>query len=218
MPRKQDPLQKLIAAAMDLAAARPWHEIGYREIAAAAGLRLDEAYELAPGKTAVLEALSRHCDRAVLSEPAAVEDGSARDRLFDVLMRRFDALRPWRAGLASVAQSSARDPAALLCAAQSIGRSMRGMLLAAGLEPRGVAGIAQVKALSAVWIATLRDFLRDESEDLSPTMAALDARLRRLESLIRRMPFRRREQASEDPLNAAPESPDAGEAARGAGA
>lgn len=214
MARKQDPLEKLIEAAMELAAERPWHEVGYREIVSAAGLRLDQAYELAPGKTAILDALARHCDRAVLSEPAAVEDGSVRDRLFDVLMRRFDALRPWRAGLASVVQSAARDPAALLCGAQSVGRSMRGMLLAAGLEPRGLAGIAQVKALSAVWIATLRDFLRDESEDLSPTMAALDGRLRRLESLIGRMPFRRRGRAAEDPLNEPP-APPAGEAAAG---
>ncbi len=191
MARKQDPLEKLVAAAMEQAAGRPWHEIGYREIVAAAGLRLDQAYGLAPNKSAILEAMARQADRAVLSEPAALEEGTARDRLFDVLMRRFDALRPWRAGLASVVQSSGRDPGTLLCGAQSLGRSMRAMLLAAGLEPRGFKGLVQVKTLSAVWLATLRDFLKDESEDLSPTMAALDARLRRLESLLRRLPFRR---------------------------
>lgn len=199
MARKQDPLNKLVAAAMQLASERPWQEVGYREIVAAAGLKLDQAYELAPSKTAILDALSRQADRAVLAEPAAVEDGSVRDRLFDVLMRRFDALRPWRAGLASVVQASGRDPATLFCGAQAVGRSMRAMLLAAGLDARGLGGIVQVKALSAVWLATLRDFLRDESEDLSPTMAALDGRLRRLEGMIRRMPFRRR---------AAPEAPE----------
>src|SRR5690606_36093379 len=106
----REELRRLVDAAMELAAQRPWGEVTYRQIVATAGLRLDEAHRLASDKGAILAALARQADRAVLAEPAAIEDGSARDRLFDVLMRRFDQLRPYRAGLASVAASAGRDP------------------------------------------------------------------------------------------------------------
>lgn len=204
MAPKTDPTDKLIKAAMTLAAERPWQEIGYREISAAAGLRLDQAYAAAPSKSAILEALSRRADMAVLAEPAASEDGTARDRLFDVLMRRFDALRPWRQGLASVAAAAGRDPAVALCGAGAVGRGMRAMLLAAGVPVAGLSGLVKVKGLSAIWLATLRDFLRDDSEDLGRTMASLDAKLRRVEGWLDRCSGRRRRAAGDEAAASAP--------------
>lgn len=206
MARKTDPARKLISAAMELATLRPWHEIAYRDIVTAAGLKLDEAYELAPSKAAILTALSRLADQAVLAEPAAFEEGTARERLFDVLMRRFDALKPYRAGLASVVSSSARDPAAALAGACAVDRAMGAMLTAAGISAEGLRGALRSKALSGIWLATLRDFLRDETEDLSHTMAALDRRLARAEALAGR--FHRRPPAATAAAEATkPEAP-----------
>jgi hypothetical protein len=55
------------------------------------------------------------------------------------------------------------------------------MLEAAGLSASGLRGEMRVKGLVAVWLWTLRAWQADESEDLSVTMAALDAALRRAE-------------------------------------
>ena len=207
---KREELRRLIDAAMSLAAARPWSEITYREIVATAGLKLDEAHRLAPEKGAILAALSRQADRAVLAEPAAVEDGSARDRLFDVLMRRFDQLKAYRAGLASVASAGGRDPSLALGLAASVACSMQAMLVAAGISTEGIVGALRVKGTAAIWAGTFRTFLRDESDDLSETMASLDRKLRRAESFLQRFswsPARHRTQDSEPPPAAAPEDP-----------
>ena len=58
---------------------------------------------------------------------------------------------------------------------------MRWMLEAAGIPTRGIRGELRVKGLVAVWLWTLRAWRADDSEDLSATMAALDAALRRAE-------------------------------------
>ncbi len=208
---KSTPARRLTAAAMDLAAIRPWHEITWREIAAAAGLTLDTAHELAPNKAAILELLSRQADQAILAAPAAAGDGSARDRLFDVAMRRFDALKPHRRGLASVAASAAREPSTALAALCSVGRASRALLVAAAIPTEGVAGTLRAKGMSAIWLAAMRSFLADESDDLSATMATLDKQLRRAEGLLARLTPRRRQAAAEaagdePPPSAAPET------------
>jgi len=201
-------LKRLVDAAMTLAAQRPWSEIGYREIVAAAGLRLDEAWRLAADRRAILAALSRQADAAVLAEPAALEDGSARDRLFDVLMRRFDALKPYRAGLASVANAAGREPTQSLAMLCQLACSMQAMLVAAGISTEGLAGRLRVQGLVAIWAAAFRRFLRDETPDLSETMASLDEKLRRAERWIERCSWRAPRARAE---TAEPPPPPAGE-------
>jgi len=192
MTEKHDREAKLIAAAMDLAAETPWQDVTYAEIVARSGLSLAEAYATAPTGFAILQALSRQADRSVLAEPAERDEGDARDRLFDVLMRRFDALQPYRGGLASVAYAYRRKPASAAGLSGNLLCSMRAMLLAAGLETDGLRGALRVKGLTAIWVATMRTFLQDDSEDLSRTMASLDSQLRRAERMLRYLPTRDR--------------------------
>ena len=54
---------------------------------------------------------------------------------------------------------------------------------AAGVSTSGLRGQLRVRGLIAVWMWTLRAWERDERADLSGTMAALDAALRRADRL-----------------------------------
>ena len=191
-PSLQD---RMVDAALALAAERPWQEVSLREIAEASGLPLAEAYRCGASKQAILEAFLRRIDATVLAEGAMEpEEGSARDRVFDILMRRFDALQPYRKALASILLAQTRDPASALAGLAALQRSMTWMLEAAGLEAEGLRGLARTRGLTLLYLATLRTWLRDESLDLAKTMAALDGYLRRLEALLRRLPRRRDEE------------------------
>lgn len=189
------PAERLIEAALGLAAERAWHDIALAEIAEAAGLPLVEAYQTFPSKAALLDDFVRGVDIAVLADPTlgedwAAEESNARDRLFDVLMLRFDALGPNRAALGNLLYDQARDPLAGLAGLCRLRRSMAAMLEAARLPSAGCRGRLRVKGLMAIYLATLRVWLRDDTSDLAKTMAALDGQLRRVEALIGRLPAR----------------------------
>jgi hypothetical protein len=106
---------------------------------------------------------------------------TARDRLFDVMMRRYDALRPHRPALAALRRAGARDPLLTLALAPPLRRSMAAMLEAAALSSDGLNGALRQNGLLAIHYIVSRVFDRDETGDLSKTMAALDGRLKMAE-------------------------------------
>lgn len=178
---------RVFEAALKLAAERGWSAIALADIAAAAELSLADLYAAYPSKSAILEALSRDVDRQVLAGAEIEATETPRDRLFDVLMKRFDVLAAHRDGLAAIARDARRDPVMVLCGAGQLLRSMAAMLEAAGISSAGLAGALRTKGLAGIYLATLRDWFRDDTADKARTMAALDARLRRAESWAQRL-------------------------------
>ncbi|XKH36586.1 hypothetical protein ACIU1J_14390 [Azospirillum doebereinerae] len=134
------------------------------------------------GRADLLAAVSRVADATVLAGDTPADPAeSPRDRLFDIMMRRFDALRPFREGLRAVLRDLPGEPATALAFLCPFGRSMAWMLRGAGIDPDRRGGSAQVAALAAIQARVLRVYLDDDSADLSRTMAALDTELKRAE-------------------------------------
>ncbi|HZT50923.1 MAG TPA: TetR family transcriptional regulator [Stellaceae bacterium] len=190
-PADRSPEARLIDAALTLAARQGWRRTSLAEIANEAGLKLHEAYALHRSKGAILLAFTRRIDAAVLAGADATGD-SARERLFDTLMRRFDALKPYKDGVRAILRDSVGHPAALL-ALPVLRRSMAWMLEASGISTAGCRGRLVADGTAALYLSVLRVFLADDSEDLGRTMAALDRALRRAEGLCRFVPTARRE-------------------------
>lgn len=169
----------LVASGFALIAEHGWSRFSVAEAARAAGIGLDVARLRMPDRCAFLMCFGRMADAHALH--GAAMEGSPRDRLFDLLMRRIDMLQIHRAGVLALLRGLPGDPpAALLLAAASL-RSMGWMLEGAGISARPPLGPLRAKALLAVWLWTLRAWERDASEDLAPTMAALDQALARAE-------------------------------------
>jgi AcrR family transcriptional regulator len=160
--------------------------IALRDVAEAAGLTLAELYRLYPDKAALVAAFLGRIDAEVLAgAPAHGDpDETARDRLFDAMMRRYDALKPHRAALRSIRTAATRDPVLALAVGPALRRSMAAVLEAAAVPSDGIAGALRQKGLLAISLAVARTFERDESADLSKTMAALDNRLKTAERWI----------------------------------
>lgn len=174
---EQDFDAALIAAAFTLAAERGWARFSLADAARASGLSLAETRSRFPSKRALLARFGVLLDRAALA--ASPDEAPVRDRLFDLLMGRFDAMKPHRLGLRALGRHLPCDPALALYLACSTRRSMAWMLSAAGVETSGLRGALRVRGLIAVWLWGVRAFDGDESEDLSATMAAVDTALGR---------------------------------------
>lgn len=181
--------ERLIEAALGLAAETGWQQLSLAAAAQRAGVSLVSAYEACPDKRALFDGIIGRLDRRVLRDgPAAAED-SPRDRLFEILMRRFDALQADRAGMVAILRGLPMDPLAALAAAPALARSAAWILEAAGLSAQGIVGFVRVKAIALVYLAALRVWLNDDSPDMARTMAMVDRGLREAEGLARRCPF-----------------------------
>jgi AcrR family transcriptional regulator len=181
-PAAADDAARIIDAAMAQIPLAGWRRLSLAAIAAAAGLPILRVYRSFSSKHAILRGFFRRIDEAVLTDPPAAEDGEhPRDRLFDLMMRRFDALRPYKPALEVLRRELPADPPSMLVAGGTLLRSVRWMLEAAGIASGGVRGAVAVKLTAAAYVAAARVWYHDESPDLGQTMAALDARLRRVE-------------------------------------
>lgn len=150
-----------------------------------------------PGRTAALLRFGALADQAALD--ALQPEGAPREKLFDLLMARFDQLQQHRDGVLALISALRTDPAlaALLWGATL--RSMRWMLDAAGVPTGGIVGVLRVHGLAAVWAYALRAWERDEGADLPATMAAVDRGLDRAMQAEAMLPGHRSEAAPEPP-------------------
>jgi len=169
----------LLTAAFDQAALTGWRSLSIVEAARSADLPLDRARTRFPGPAAVLLRFGLMADQAALVDIPI--EPLARDRLFDLLMRRFDTLQQHRDGVLALLRDLPFDPGLALLLSGATLRSMAWLLEAAGVSAQGFRGKLRAQGLVAVWLYALRAWKDDSSPDLSGTMAALDKALDRAE-------------------------------------
>jgi AcrR family transcriptional regulator len=171
------PKETIVDALMALAAERDYGSIGLGDIAERAGVSLSNLHDFYASKGAILADFIRRIDQAAL-EKGAPEGSEARDRLFDMMMRRFDALVPYRAAVRRIASAACRDPMLARKLHRLGRRSQAWMLEAAGIHRSGIVHDLAIEGAALVHADAMRAFL-DDGPDLSRTMAALDRGLTR---------------------------------------
>lgn len=181
------PEDAALDAALRLAETRKWSAISLPEIAEEAGLSLADMLRAAPSKPALMAAFARRVDGAMLAAKID-EDGSVKDKLFEILMRRFDALAPHKAAVKNMLADLPRDPGTAICALPALLRSMRWAAEAAGVRTATPLAPLKINALAIAYLAALRVWRDDDSADAAKTMAALDKSLGRLEALASSFP------------------------------
>jgi len=180
---------RIVDAALALVARRGWRDVSLAEIAVEAGGSLADVHAAFRSKAAILAAFVDRIDDAVLAgtDPDATGE-PVRDRLMDAVLRRLDALKPYKESVRALLRDGGGDPLAGLCGAARLMRSMAWTLEAAGVSSAGLLGCARVKGLAAIYLSTVRVWLADDSEDSARTMAHLDRRLQQAERLLAWLP------------------------------
>jgi AcrR family transcriptional regulator len=191
---------KLIEAFMALLAERSFEGIGFGDISARAGVSLAQCRAAFGSTMAILAAHSKEIDEKVLAGlDADLADELPRERLFDVLMRRLEALAAHKGAVRSLMRSARRNPPLGLALNTLAVRSMQWMLAAADINATGAGGALRAQALALLYASTLRTWVDDDDPGLARTMAVLDRELARaarcaglLDNLCRLAPFRHR--------------------------
>lgn len=172
--------EKIVAAFFELLGEQPYEEIGFGDIAARAGLTLIDVRDEFGSAIEIIAAHMKQIDRAVLAggDPELAEE-PARERLFDVLMRRFEALAPQKAAVRSLLRSAETNPPLALALNALAVRSQQWMLTAADVGAAGPIGMMRAQGLALLYARVLRTFVREDDPALPRTMAALDRDLGR---------------------------------------
>ncbi len=169
-------------------AAHGWRDATPAAAGVLAGATTDEVAAVLPDRWSALAAFGRRLDRAALAEAASDRDASVRDRLFALLMARFDAAEDHKAAVRLVGEAARRDPVLAAYLLASLSLSTARIARAAGVETGGWLGPLRVEALAALVMQVSRTWLDDTDTDLAATMKALDTVLERAERWAAKLP------------------------------
>lgn len=176
--------ERAVLAALKLAGEKGWNEIAMDDIAGEAGLKPDEMRRHFLDRFDILSAYGGMIDKQVLDAfPAIEESVPPRDRLFDIMMERFDVLNEQRKGVKAILRDLCADPGQAVTSLPHLGHSMGRMLQAAGINTEGCKGALKIIGLTGIYLKTLRVWKDDNSADMAQTMACLDKALCRAEGM-----------------------------------
>jgi AcrR family transcriptional regulator len=165
---------------MALLAEKRFEQIGFGDIAAQAGVSLAVARTEFGSTLAILAAHMKELDRKVLAgEEKDMAEEPPRERLFDVLMRRIEAMAPYREATRSLMKSVSCNPGLAFALNALAVRSQTWMLTAAGIDAAGPRGMIRAQGLAGLFASVLRTWVDDDDEGLARTLAALDRALAR---------------------------------------
>lgn len=196
--KKVDPVHDVLAlkiriaeAALAVAADQGWQNTGLSDIARAAEISMRDLVAVVEDRTDILRLIGRMVDRKVaenVSLTPSVET-SARDKLFDLFMDRYDVLNDYRHGIIAIVDGFKYDPKQVLVSLPHLCTSISLMLEMADVDTSGAMGAVRVTGMSAIYLKVLRVWVDDDSPDMAKTMAALDKHLERAEQVANTFRF-----------------------------
>ena len=168
----------IINTTLRLTSQNGWKGFSMLDIAKGCDMPFAELLEWFSDKTDVLIAYGRSVDLQACSDVRDVDVSLAvKDRVFEILMARFDVISDNKDAVTSILKDLKCDPVSAFTTFPHLTHSMRVMLEHGGVRVSGVRGSLWVYALAVCYISTLRVWVNDDSVDLSKTMAALDKNL-----------------------------------------
>jgi hypothetical protein len=176
-------IEKGLKAALELSATRAWSDIPLADIAAKAKLTLSDFHGVA-AREDLVEAMDAHFDKAMSAE-GVPDETSARERLFDVIMLRFEAMEAYRAGIREITKFRESSLFHLVRLPNHRHASAAWALASAGLDnDAGAPASLKRIAIGIVIAQAERAWRKETSGDFALTMAALDKGLRRAEERL----------------------------------
>jgi ubiquinone biosynthesis protein COQ9 len=181
MAQKRKPDQKKLIAetALALADKAGWAYVTVDDIAKKSKAKIDgDIYD-------ILHDVLTRLEQQTATDVAKRLGDNWRDNLFEVLMTRFDLVQQHRFAYASIPALFKKDPKQAARFAKGFYDTMKGMLELAGFEKNCLQPLHLV-ALAAAYATIVDAWMKDDSRDLTKTMAMIDKRLGQFEKVVER--------------------------------
>ena len=188
--RRADPAERILEAALALAEREGWSNLRLRNLAAELAISPAELQAHYRDADAIADAWFRRGWAAMLAPvPEGFFEQPAVERLEAILLRWFDALAPHRrvTGEMLAAKLYPSHPHHWVPTIFNLSRTIHWLRDAAGLDAGGRRRQLEEVGLTLLFLATLRDWVRDESPGQERTRDALQRRLRGGDRLMARL-------------------------------
>jgi hypothetical protein len=169
----------LMDGLLAILAQQGWRCYPTASLASALGIAEPQLQACFPSPGSVITALNRYLNQAMLDGYAVVVGESVRDRLFDLIMRRFDAMLPYRPALVRLTRDWWCHPLLKASVLETTKGTIALMLRQAGGPTHGWQKSLAEAGLTLLYADTMRIWLKDDSSDQGQTMARLERNLER---------------------------------------
>ena len=156
-----------------------WHNIDINFLSKQSKKPLEEILLVCSSKKDLLDLWSQNINIEMVKDITIKElqEVTKRERILELMLCRFDVLKSKNKEISSLIKLSRSS---FLESSYSINRIMKSMeliLFYAGISDKGSLGLMKKKALSLIWVLTLREWNKGEIKDDSSLMAKIDKRL-----------------------------------------
>ncbi len=176
---KPDARKLAIDSLMALVADQGWKTVELPAVAQKAGISLATLRDLFPSKGAMLAGFGRMLDREVIegANPDLIGE-PAHERVFDLMMRRLDAMTPYKPALIEIRRAIRSDLVSAAALNQSGLNSWRYLLGSIDIPVEDELGMLKIQGAVVVFARTADTWLDDTDPSMAKTMATLDKELK----------------------------------------
>lgn len=167
--------------------AKGWKHFSFTRVAETTKTPVSKLYDRFQCRSQVPQEVIKRVNHGMLEEleGEAFEEATAREVIFEILLTRLEVATPYKNFIRVLWKEWPADVlSALMVASQGVG-SMGWVLDRAGLNTTGIGGLLRLQGLIGLYLWTVKEWLNDETEDMSKTMATLDQGLERVERIAK---------------------------------
>lgn len=181
--RKTEQSEFIAQAALSLADKTGWKSLTLKTIAKKAKLPEKAVAAQFKDTWAILRHVLQKLEKDTAKNVQKRLGKNWRDNLFEILMTRFDLAQKHRAAFKSLPHAFIEHPRTAAHFVKPFYKTMQGMLELSGMK-KSRCRQAHIAVFTLLYLSVVDAWMKDDTADLSKTMAATDKRLEMFESLI----------------------------------
>ena len=169
----------LINIAIKELLANNWSKVDINFLSKKSKKSLEEILFICSSKNDLLDFWSQNINTEMVKGITIKElqEVPKKERILELMLCRFDVLKPKIKEISALIKLSRSSFIESNYSINRVMKSMELILFYSGISDKGSLGLMKKKALSLIWVLTLREWCKGEIEDDSRLMAKIDQRL-----------------------------------------
>ena len=176
--------QKLINSILSLLKNKTFSKITMKEIYFSAKIHPPEAYKVVKNKKDILILINNYFNEEVYKKTYNIKGSNVNDRIFEILMTRFEVLNIHRVAVIKIFDYLIKKPDMFIFFAPLMIDSLKNILELSESKSDGFFGKMKVEGFLIVYISIFLVWKKDKTKNLEKTMVAIDNHLKKAEVFL----------------------------------